>query len=323
LQYIQVKILQRYFESLKYSNVLKDYIKSVYYDIETCEPIKNYKKIEDVYPNGTKHYRTQVFQRISSELIKARKEIRKKYYEKNNLKKPTEIIIFTDFVSYSSTSFFIKGLQETGGAIIVGYGGNPKLVNESLDASVSSSGTLPYSATQAYKNLTEAGFDLQVLTTFEFFNYSYQSPNPTPKEYLVYPVDERVNIYQKYDDSIYDEFIKEAKAIFKKYNEDQRCNPDNLLLTYEPNNSKCYNFKDDPHAHGGYQCNTTTKKWSNICKPFYCDIGYYFDTFQKKCIRDICTEGKEEKKDDDPKNNDNYLEYYLIINFIWIIILLI
>ena len=37
------------------------------------------------------------------------------------------------------------------------------------------------------------------------------------------------------------------------------------------------------------------KTWSNICKPFYCDIGYYYDTYQKKCIEDICTEGKKDK----------------------------
>ena len=37
------------------------------------------------------------------------------------------------------------------------------------------------------------------------------------------------------------------------------------------------------------------KTWSNICKPFYCDIGYYYDTYQKKCIEDICTEGIKDK----------------------------
>ena len=34
----------------------------------------------------------------------------------NHLKKPTEILIFTDSYSFSTTSYFIKGLQETGGA---------------------------------------------------------------------------------------------------------------------------------------------------------------------------------------------------------------
>ena len=217
---------------MKYSNVLKNNFKNQLYDITTCEPINEFRKIEDDYGNETKHERTQIFQRFSPETIKSRKEVRKQYYEKNHLKKPTEILIFTDFSSYSSTSFFIKGLQETGGAIIVGYGGNPKLKNKSLDASVSSSGTLPYNSIKGYKNLTEAGYELERLTTFEIFNYSYQGNNPIPKEYLLYPVDERINIYQKYDDSLYETFIGEAKKIFKKYNEEQKCNPNNLLLTY-------------------------------------------------------------------------------------------
>ena len=317
LQYTQVKIVQRYFEAMKYSNILKDYIKNMYYDIETCEPIKEYKKIEDDYGNGIKHYRTQVFQRISSHTIKERKKIRVKYYQKKHLKKPTEIIIFTDFSSYSSTSFFIKGLQETGGAIIVGYGGNPKLENESLDASVSSSGTLPYNYAEEYKNLTEAGFDLNRLTSFEIFNYSYQGLNPTPKEYLSYPVDERINIYQKSDDSLYDDFIAEAKKIFRKYNDEQKCNPNNMLLTYEPDNGECYYFENDIHAHGGYECDKNETKWSKICKPFYCDIGYYFDTYQNKCIKDICTETDEQG------NAGEFLNDFFIIYLVVIIMLFI
>ena len=44
-----------------------------------------------------------------------------------NLKKPTDIIIFTDSYSFSATSAFIKGLQNIGGAVIVGYYGNPQI----------------------------------------------------------------------------------------------------------------------------------------------------------------------------------------------------
>ena len=40
-------------------------------------------------------------------------------------RKPTDIIVFTDGFSYSATSIFIKDLQETGNAIIVGYNGIP------------------------------------------------------------------------------------------------------------------------------------------------------------------------------------------------------
>ena len=69
----------------------------------------------DDYGNNTKHYRSQ-----DPKILKTQKEQRKKLYEKNHLKKPTDIILFTDFFSYSGTSFLIKGLQETGGTISVG-----------------------------------------------------------------------------------------------------------------------------------------------------------------------------------------------------------
>ena len=56
-------------------------------------------------------------------------------YRKNakNIRKPTEIIIFTDGFSYSATSSFIKNTQIKGGAIVVGYGGNPNI--NSFDSS--------------------------------------------------------------------------------------------------------------------------------------------------------------------------------------------
>ena len=44
------------------------------------------------------------------------------------IKRPTDIvIIFTDSFSFSATSGLIKGLQNTGGAITIGYLGNPKI----------------------------------------------------------------------------------------------------------------------------------------------------------------------------------------------------
>ena len=127
---------------------------------------------------------------------------------------------------------------------------------------------------------------------------------------MIHPVDERVNIFQNYDDSLYDKFISEAKKIFKKYNEDQYCNPDNLKLLYDPNNrNECYTFENDSYAHGGYECDVETKKWSKTkCKPYYCDIGYYFDTYQNICVKDKCTEA-EDKTDD----NDDTMLFILLI----------
>ena len=186
-----------------------------------------------------------------------------------------------------------------------------------MDASLSPSGALiSLSKTEIGKNLSECDFQMNCITFRESFNYSYQALNPIPREYQINPVDERVNIYQRYDDSLYDDFIAEAKRIFKQYNEDKLCNPDNSLLTYEPDDNECYTFPDIPHAHGGYECDKVKKTWSQKCIPYYCDIGYYFDNYQNKCVKDICTEGK----DDDDNNNSKFING--IIGLIILLIIL-
>ena len=234
--------------------------------------------------------------------------VTEKYFKMDKLKKPTEILIFTDSFSFSATSFFIKGLQETGAAILVGYQGNPK-IDDPFDASQSPSFVGDLSNSDIYKNLLDAGYLIHGVTIYESYNYTYQEKNPTPREYLVHPVDERINMFQPYNDSFYDLFISEAKRIFKQYNEENKCNKDNLELLYDPGNkNECYIFENDTHAHGGYECDPLTGEWSKNCKPYYCDIGYYFDKVQNKCIKDLCTETEEEDDDDDK------------IQLIWIII---
>ena len=317
---LQVKILPTPHYSTKISNLMKDYVEANIsvitndpdmdqrVDIETCKAFKKYddmKTIEDDYGNGVKHNRSQYFGIYNGTDLKKHKERRKKYFEKNNLKKPTDIIIFTDTFSFSATSFFIKGFQETGAAIVVGYFGNPKN-NQLVDASQSPSFVGDFSNAEIYNNLLETGIEIRGVTIYETYNYTYQMKNPTPREYLIHPVDERVNIFQAYDDSLYDRFIEEAKIIFKKYNDNKECNPNNLDLLYDPNNGKdCYEFENNSHAHGGYLCDVDNKTWTNICIPYYCDIGYYFDKYKNECIKDICTE----EEDDD----NNKVSIWLIV----------
>ena len=269
--------------------------------LETCKKFDTFndmKEIEDDYGNGIKHQRSKIFQLFNSSILKEHKKRRQHYFEKYELKRPTEILIFTDSFSYSSTSFFIKGLQETGAAILVGYKGNPKS-SEFFEASHSPSAVSNFNGSDIYNNLTACGFEIIGTTFFESFNYTYQIKNPIPREYLTHPVDERVFIYQNYDDSLYDKFINESKKIFKKYNEEQHCNKNNLKLLYDPNNkTDCYSFKDDPFAHGGYECDIEKGMWSQKCVPYYCDIGYYFDIYQNKCIKDQCTENEDEDKEE-------------------------
>ena len=98
-------------------------------DSENCKPlnVKDMKEIEDDYGEGIIHKRTQTFTLIRKKQSKEYKKRRQYLFENNRLKRPTDIIVFTDSYSFSATSFFIKGLQEIGGAIIVGYYGNPKV----------------------------------------------------------------------------------------------------------------------------------------------------------------------------------------------------
>ena len=147
----------------------------------------------------------------------------------------------------------------------------------------------------------------------ESFNYTYQNKNPIPREFLIKPVDERVNIYELYDYTKYDKFIKKAKEIFKKYNVDNKCNKDNSYLLFEPNDKKCYKIENDSYAHGGYECNKDTGEWTTLCKPFYCDIGYYFDIVQGKCIKDLCTEEGNTPIDDSSNNESKDFPLWAII----------
>ena len=269
-------------------------------DSENCKPlnVKDMKEIEDDYGEGIIHKRTQTFTLISKKQSKEYKKRRQYLFENNRLKRPTDIIVFTDSYSFSATSFFIKGLQEIGGAIIVGYYGNPKVPGK-FDASQSTSGDGYFDNTDIENIFNEVGFQSIGITVIESFNYTCQNKNPIPREFLVKPVDERVNISELYDDSKYDKFIEKAKEIFIKYNKENKCNKDNPYLLFEPNDKECYKIENDSYAHGGYECNKDTGEWSNLCKPFYCDIGYYFDVVRGKCIKDLCTEEAEENTDDE------------------------
>ena len=329
---LQVKILpQAHYSTLK-SQLMKEYVESnisditddadMYQriDIETCKPFNKFddmKEIEDDYGDGVKHKRTQYFRVFNSSDLKEHKKIREKYFKLDKLKSPTDIIIFTDSFSYSATSFFIKGLQETGSAITVGYYGNPKEEDEPMDASQSPSFVGNFKNTDIYQNLKNAGFEIRGVTIYESYNYTYQNENPTPREYLIHPVDEKFELYKPYSDDLYDTFIQKAKILFRKYNIDGFCNPDNLDLLFDPNNKKdCYYFEGDEHAHGGYECDKERKAWGKNCKPYYCDIGYYFDKVKNKCIKDICTEG------DDKHDEGHAIMWNKIISILYLLIIL-
>ena len=92
----------------------------------------------------------------------------------------------------------------------------------------------------------------------------------------------------KYDDSLYNQFIEEAKIIFNKYNEleNGQCNPDNKYLYYEIED--CDKKLNIEHAHGGYICGSDGKWNKSKCIAAYCDVGFILNDERTKCEEDPC-----------------------------------
>ena len=209
----------------------------------------------------------------------------REYLKTNNIRKPTEIIVFTDGYSFSCTSIFIKGMQVHGAGIIVGYNSRPDLVEEKYDASQSNSDVETFSYSEYIKNLDKLGFDAK-LTFIEEFDPNDKNEPKIPMEFQIYPVDEVSNIFTSYNDNKYERFIKEAKLIFDKYNdlENGSCNPNNTFLFYETDDC---DLKIE-HAHGGYLCGNDGKWNKSNCIAAYCDQGYILNDERNKCIEDPC-----------------------------------
>ena len=261
--------------SMRYSDQVKENIAPRLYfrKVGTCDAITGkelfkLKPKEDFYGTNDsgeeiKHQRTQI---VNFSTLGRRK-------------------IFTDGFSYSATSFFIKETQLKGGAIIVGYGGNPKK-KEYFDASQSPSpvldtNTLDDKLSKEIKNLGFF-FSYPYGESFEKDDYENEINIKIPLEYQVNEIDFRVPIYNGYDDQLYDNFIMVANQIFLSYK--STCNPNNkkLLLI----NEEC--TFEDIHLHGGYKC-SDDGTWSSDCSPSYCDNGYFFDEINEKCIEEeIC-----------------------------------
>ena len=152
----------------RYTNDIKSNIANVFHarKLDNCKTVKGNEifdlgQKEDFYgiiEDGDKliHKRTKIFD------VFADKYDFYDFREKaKNIRKPNEIIVFTDGFSYSATSIFIKELQINGGAIIVGYDGNPKL--KEFDSSQSPSpviSTKDLSKDSLSKEIENLGFSL-------------------------------------------------------------------------------------------------------------------------------------------------------------------
>ena len=290
-QVLLLRTTDRSYESFRISNISKEYFSTRnwnFVDVQTCKIGKFFNDTTEIIDhfnyNGLdiEHKRTRVIDRFPRNFREALKNIREEYFNSSYLKKPTDVIIFTDSFSYSSTSGFIKGFQSTGGAIVVGYYGNPtKNGTDFFDSSQSDSDVQNLGNSQIYQNLNDLGITVIGVTCGESYDDFYQKDNPIPREYTLEPVDYRVDIYSRYSDDIYEKFIKEGLEVHKLFNNGSYCNAknDKLLL----HNESCYTIKDDEHAHGGFKCNDEGKWDTQNCFGYYCDIGYYYEHFENKC----------------------------------------
>ena len=218
--------------------------------IQECDAYKLPNLFQELYrfrghgefddKNGEiEHKRTEAFPLLSVQPTKALVELRKDFIYSFNtkIKNPTDIIVFTDAFSFSATSILIKGFQITGGAIIVGYFGNPKIKGtEEFDGSQSDSAVLnkneeeegdnipcwdfiyhhfykkkKFTELDIYKNLEEKGFIINSITTGESYEfYQKNTKGQIPQGYTFKEVDDRVDIYSEYSDDIYNDFIQKG-----------------------------------------------------------------------------------------------------------------
>lgn len=304
--------------SFRYNNDVKNYIAKAlsYKEVETCkmkrgDKIFNSDYVEDYYGinelgDKIKHRRTKIF---DFSLLPENDYI--KFKKNQNIRKPHEIIIFTDGFSYSATSIFIKSIQLDGGAIIVGYSGDPN--ENEFDSSQSPTPVFSTEGAQdkLSKNIEKLGFTLgyPMMELFNRLDIENDTDINYPLEYQINPIDERAQIFNSYDDSIYQEFIDEGLKIFEKY--ETECNPNNKHLLFL--SEKC--TFNDTRMHGGFQCDDKGK-WSEICVPSYCDSGYYFDRINQKCIENLCITNGDDK-------NKTYLVLFIIFGCLFGLFLII
>ena len=273
-----------------------------YLDIDEFYNEKVYEKYDNITIERSK-------QRLLKDLIFESK-ITGNIFKRKKIKKPTDVIIFTDGLSFSSTSVFIKNLYYFGGAILVGYGGDPE--SDLFDASQNPTFVLTnFTGIKGYNELLSRGFMFAQIPVGPMYKTRYDNNNDSiPEEFTVNYIDERINIYKDYSDNLYEDFISEAKKIFEKYK--TNCNTNNKYMKLL--NDKC-KFSDE-HMHGGYICGNDGN-WTKTCAPFYCDEDYYFDYVNQKCIL-----WNKDKGNDGGNDNLIYIIIFSILGGLIIIIIL-
>ena len=256
---------------------LIDYVKT---NSESFRNKDTFGQVNEKYlKNTSSNYYTNTFIEFSDEsnVIKYTKNLIKA----NRKRIPTEIILLTDGFSYSASSCVIKGMQNRGSAITVGYLGNPLMSDYPFDSSHSCTGIIDsedfIQINDYYLQLQKMGIEVVQISGLPVF--PNKTSNDFPMEYQVFPVDEYFKFYEELNNDTYLSYVNQAKRIVEKYKTECNANNKKLLLISE----ECNNKFGDSHMHGGFEC-ADDGKWSEKCMPSYCDEGYIFDSVDQKCI---------------------------------------
>ena len=282
---------------------------STFPNVEECEehPLKDYfNKSKTInYGNGISDELSDVFLYDGKNIRKILDEYKLKL---KNKRKPTDIVVIADGSSHSGASILLKYLQYYGGGITVGIYQQKNKKDVPFDSSLSPTPLLYheelYKFSKEYRILNEKyNFKLQLAGLQTFYD---PRKIDVPLEYEVTPVDETEDIYELlvgYDDDYY-LYIETALKILEKYKTE--CNPNNKKLVNV--SDECDKTFENNYTHGGYECGDDGK-WSSKCVASYCDLGYYFDYVQRKCIIDYCST----LAINDSSNIEKHNKYLLVI----------
>ena len=289
-----IEILSPHSSSLFYNRIRKskalvDHDKKIYFTADKCKIISSIdylrKTFEADYGGNIKDNLTDLSILVDGLMRNQLDDIK---YNLKNPRKPTDIIVFTDGFSFSATSIFLKLIQHSGGAITVGYFGNPAKRDEiEFDSSLSPSAIISTDKlreySQDFRKLSEK-YKVQMQFAHIQSFYDYNSSLYFPLEYEITPVDENMLLFENFNESTnLDKFTKYGLEIIEKYK--KKCNPNNTKL-YLLNEACRFT---DKHMHGGYMCGKDGNWNFSECVPTYCDINYIFDHASKKCIFNYCS----------------------------------
>ena len=289
-----IEMLSPHSSSLFYNRIRRtkafvDHDKSIYFTTDKCKLVSSIDYLTNTF---MAKYNENLNDSLTDLTLVADGAIRSQLddykFNLKNPRKPTDIVVFTDGFSFSATSIFLKFLQYSGGGITVGYFGNPqKRENVTFDSSLSPSAIISTEKLNEYspefKDLNDK-YNVKMQFAYLQSFYDYSSPSTFPLEYEITPVDEKIPLYENFNESLnLDAFVNFGKNFIEKYK--TKCNPKNKKLYLL--DEKCQ--FSDKHMHGGHLCGTDGIWNLSECVPTYCDINYIFNHTSQKCVFNYCS----------------------------------